>query len=71
MMLTKDIIANVDGKKTFSKDDFYRIYMDRDDIADNLVRKWKEEVRSALSVSVNLVSKMEEVYQQALFDENG
>lgn len=62
MMLNKDIIANVDGKKNFSKEDFYRIYMDRDDIADNLVRKWKEEVRGALSVSVNLVNKMEEVY---------
>jgi hypothetical protein len=62
MMLNKDIIANVDGKKNFAKDDYYRIYMDRDDIADNLVRKWKEEVRGALSVSINLVNKMEEVY---------
>ena len=62
MMLNKDIIANVDGKKNFSKEDYYRIYMDRDDIADNLVRKWKEEVRGALSVSINLVNKMEEVY---------
>ena len=62
MMLAKDIIANVEGKKNFAKDEFYRIYMDRDDIADNLVRKWKGEARDALSVSVNLVSKMEEVY---------
>jgi hypothetical protein len=62
-MLEKGIIANVDAKKNFAKEDLYRIYMDRDDIADNLVRKWKEEVRGALSVSVNLVSKMEEVYE--------
>jgi hypothetical protein len=29
--------------------------MDREDIADNLVRKWKNEVRNALEVSILLV----------------
>lgn len=45
--------------------------MDRDDIADNLVRKWKGEVRPALEVSVNLVSKIEEVYKKAIVEEDG
>jgi hypothetical protein len=37
--------------------------MDRDDIADNLVRKWKDDVKGALEVSVNLVAKIDEVYE--------
>jgi hypothetical protein len=40
--------------------------MDRDDIADNLVRKWKDDVKGALEVSVNLVAKIDEVYEQAV-----
>jgi hypothetical protein len=44
--------------------------MDREDIADNLVRRWKDEVRGALEVSVNIVSKIEEVYQIAMVEED-
>jgi len=47
-MLDKEIIQNVENKKTFIRNEIYRLYMDRDDIADNLVRKWKGEVRPAL-----------------------
>jgi hypothetical protein len=43
--------------------------MDKEDIADNLVRKWKSEVRGALEVSVNLVAKIQEVYSQAIVEE--
>lgn len=37
--------------------------MDRDDIADNLVRKWKDEVHQPLEMSINLVHQIEEVYK--------
>ncbi len=62
-MLERDIIQNVENKKVFDNAGLYRLYMDRDDIADNLVRKWKSEVRGALEVSVNLIPKIEEVYK--------
>jgi hypothetical protein len=45
--------------------------MDRDDIADNLVRKWKGEIRPAMEVSISLVTKVEEVYKQAIVEEDG
>lgn len=54
----------------FSKGELYRIYMDREDIADNLIRRWKDDVGNALEVSANLVSKIEEVYQQAIVEED-
>lgn len=44
--------------------------MDKDDIADNLVRKWKFEVRGALEVSISLVRKIEEVYKMAFIDDD-
>lgn len=54
----------------FSSQELYRLYMDREDIADNLVRRWKDEVRGALEVSVMLVDKIEEVYSQAVIQED-
>ena len=58
-MLEKEIIQNVDGRLEFSTTDLYRMYMDREDIADNLLRRWKDIVRGALEVSVNLVKLIE------------
>lgn len=69
-MLDKEIIRSIEGKKTFSRDDLYRFYMDYDDIADNLVRRWKSEVRNALFVSSNLVEKIVSVYQLGFIDED-
>lgn len=69
-MLEKDIMQNVEGKQFFSPNDLYRLYMDRDDIADNLVRRWKDEVREPLEVSVNLVKKIEEVYTLAMVEDD-
>ena len=65
-MLDKEIIQNVDGRLEFSTTDLYRMYMDREDIADNLLRRWKDIVRNALEVSVNLVKLIEQVYEQAI-----
>ena len=39
------------------------MYMDREDIADNMFRKWKDSVRGALEVSVGLVELIEQVYE--------
>jgi len=50
-------------------DDLYRLYMDREDIADNQVRKWKSEVRGPMEVSVNLIPKVEELYKQAIVED--
>jgi hypothetical protein len=40
--------------------------MDREDIADNMLRSWKDTVRGALEVSSNLVKLIEQVYEQAI-----
>ena len=37
--------------------------MDRDDIADNLMKRWKSDAGEALEVSQNLVNLATEVYQ--------
>jgi hypothetical protein len=44
--------------------------MDREDIADNLVRKWKAEAKGALEVSISLIPKIEEVYKTAIVEED-
>ena len=58
-MLEKEIIQNVDGRIDFHTVDLYRLYMDREDIADNMFRRWKDQVRGALEVSINLVGLIE------------
>lgn len=70
-MLEKEIIQNVDGKQLFNTNELYRMYMDRDDVADNLTRKWKGEAKNALEVSAKLVAKIGEVYQEAWVEEDG
>lgn len=52
----------MDGKQIFNLNEVYRLYMDREDIADNLVRRWSSEVHDALEVSSNLVLKIIEVF---------
>jgi len=65
-MLEKEIITSVDQKLDFSKVDIYRMYMDREDIADNMLRRWRDSVRGALEVSANLVKIIESVYETAI-----
>lgn len=62
-MLEKEIISNIDSKLEFSTADLYRMYMDREDIADNMLRRWRDQVRGALEVSANLVTLIEQVYE--------
>ena len=61
-MIENEVIQNVDQKQLFNIKDIYRLYMDREDIADNLVRRWNYEVRDPLEVSSNLVQKIIEVF---------
>jgi hypothetical protein len=42
------------------------MHMDRDDIADNMLRRWKDSVRGALEVSANLVPLIEQVYETSI-----
>ena len=69
-MLEKNIISNVNSKKVFVEGELYRFYMDRDDIADNLVRRWKDDVHDPLEMSINIVQKIKEVYRLSMDEEN-
>jgi hypothetical protein len=42
------------------------MHMDRDDIADNMLRRWKDSVRGALEVSANLVPLVEQLYETSI-----
>lgn len=55
--------------RIFNINNYYRFHMDRDDIADNLLKKWKGPVGDALEISVNLVNLATEVYQQAMVED--
>lgn len=44
--------------------------MDRDDIADNQVKKWKEDPGDPIEVSVNLVALVTELYQMAIVEDD-
>lgn len=47
------------------------MYMDRDDIPDNMVRRYKDKPRPALEVSQSLVGKAEDLFAQAIKEEDG
>ena len=61
-MIENEVIQNVEQKQLFNLKEIYRLYMDREDIADNLVRRWNYEVHDPLEVSSNLVQKIIEVF---------
>lgn len=60
--------ANTDTGRIFSVLELYRFYMDRDDIADNLQKRWSGNAGDPLEVSINLVKLAEEVFQQAIVE---
>mmetsp|Transcript_29411 Transcript_29411/g.44501 ORF Transcript_29411/g.44501 Transcript_29411/m.44501 type:complete len:85 (+) Transcript_29411:1461-1715(+) len=67
-LVEKEFITCVEeGKgRKFNVNNLYRFHMDRDDIADNLIKKGTGEPGDALEVSKNLVNLATELYQQAL-----
>ena len=56
-MLEKGLISAVEDTQVriFNINNLYRFYMDKDDIADNQVKKWSKDVGEALECSINLV----------------
>ena len=67
-MLEMNIFNSVNGVPKFIPSELYRFYMDRDDQADNLIKRWSAPVKNALLVSVNLVKRIEDVYKEAMTD---
>ena len=65
-MLEKGIIMSIDQKIEFTTTDLYQMHMDREDIADNMLRRWKDSVRGALEVSAQLVPLIEQLYEVAI-----
>ena len=63
-MLEKSVISAVDQNrvKIFNINYLYRFYADREDIADNMVKKWNGEVGDPLKVSENLVTLATDLY---------
>lgn len=61
-MLEKEFISNVDSKLNFSNTDLYRLYTDNEDIANNMLFRWKERANFALDVSSNLVKMVDAAY---------
>ena len=70
-MVEKKLIFAADETmgRIFNINNYYRFHMDRDDIADNLIKKWKGTPGDALEVSINLVNLATEVYQQAMVED--
>ena len=75
-MLEKSLIEAVEEsqsrlfKKKFNVNNLYRFFMDRDDIAENQVKKWKEEPGDPIEVTMNLVSLITDVYQKAIVEDD-
>lgn len=54
-MLEKELIISVDNIPEFEISMLYRMYMDREDLPDNMVRRFKDKPREALKVSISIV----------------
>lgn len=70
-MLDLKIIESVDNKTQFSLTDIYRFYFDSMDVADNLVRTWKQDVREAGEVATQLLAIAQELYDRAIISDEG
>lgn len=72
-MLDKKIIESANGNRNFEQKDIYRFYFDSDTVAENMLRTcWKTDAGEPLAVSIALVQKIEELYCNAIVqDEEG
>ena len=77
-MLERNLIEAVDTQqksfeKKFNTHNLYRFFMDRLDIADNQVKKWKNtnggKPLDPIEVSKKLVTMISEVYQTAIVED--
>ena len=64
-MIEKKFIMPVDESmgKAFNMNNLYRFHIDRDDIAANMIKKWKDPVNDPLRVSIDLVNLATDLYQ--------
>jgi hypothetical protein len=71
-MMDQEVISRIDQLTTFDgkRQVLYRFYEDREDIASNLLRPWKGDVSNAVEVSSELVKLVEEIYKEALYEED-
>ena len=71
-MLDQGIILRVDKGEIFQGNHttMYKFYEDRGDIASNLLRPWKGDINNALDVSAELVGLIEDIYKEALVEED-
>jgi len=67
-MVETEMVRSVSGETGFDPTGLYQFYMDRDDIPDNMIRRWKGDVRDALEVSVSLVKKMDDIYAKSFVE---
>ena len=69
-MLDYGYISRVDGEFVFlpSNTPMYQFFEDREDLAANMLRPWKESVGGALEVSYDLVKTIEDVYREAIVE---
>lgn len=74
-MLERNLFELVDtqqgsmyNRKKFNINNLYRFYMDRTDIADNLVKRWKDKPGNPIEVSANLINLISEVYSVAIVE---
>ena len=65
------IIDHIEGKKAFDQNEIYRFYFDKDGIGENEMRKWKGKAGNPVEISIGLLARIDEVYQQALAEEEG
>jgi hypothetical protein len=71
-MLEKKFIIAVDEaqNRIFNVKNLYRFHVDREDIADNMIKVWHGEAGDAKEVSENLVNLATELYQQAIVEDS-
>ena len=71
-LVEQSIIISLEGKTFFGQNDLYRFHFDKDHIADNMMRNWRQEPGDAYEVSIQLVKRAEELYSCAIIqDEEG
>ena len=69
-MLDHGYISRIDGEQTFlpSNSPMYQFYEDRENLAANMLRPYKGNVKSAIEESFELVKIIEDVYREAIVE---
>jgi hypothetical protein len=70
MLLKENYITHVESKLFFeaSPTSYYQFLQDRNDIPDNGLRKWKNNPRNALEVSIELLQCADDLFSEAVVE---